>query len=92
MADESGGAGVFEVRGGPVMRAAVNAIGRLGASGRLTLRATGQSIPNAVAVANIVTERMMKGTSSIESVEVDSEGAAGFGPLVSVIEITLVKS
>lgn len=91
-----GGAGappgaVFEVRNAPVMRVAVNALGRLGDAGRLRLRATGESIPNAVAVANIITERMMKGTSSIESISVDSESPAEFGRMLSVIEITLVK-
>ena len=60
----------------------------------VTLFARGQSIPTAVAVANIVTENMMKGNSKILDIVVDSdETNENSGPsLVSVIKITITKT
>ncbi|MDE1845333.1 MAG: DNA-binding protein [Thaumarchaeota archaeon] len=57
----------------------------------VTLVAKGQSIPTAVAVANIVTENMMKGNSKILDIIVDSEEAAD-KPLVSIIKIVITKT
>lgn len=60
----------------------------------VTLVASGQSIPTAVAVANIVTENMMKGNSKILDIVVDSEEAReSSGPsMVSIIKITVAKT
>ena len=60
----------------------------------VTLVATGQSIPTAVAVANIVTENMMKGNSKILDIVVDSqETHENTGPsMVSIIKITITKT
>ena len=60
----------------------------------VTLVANGQSIPTAVAVANIVTENMMKGNSKILDIIVDSEETNDkSGPsLISVIKITITKT
>ena len=60
----------------------------------ITLVARGQSIPTAVAVANIVTENMMKGNSKILDIIVDSEEThEKSGPsLVSIIKITVAKT
>lgn len=58
----------------------------------VTLRARGESIPVAVAVANVVTENMLKGNSKILDIVVDSEDQGTNGPLVSVIEITIRKT
>ena len=60
----------------------------------VTLLASGQSIPTAVAVANIVTENMMKGNSKILDIIVDSEEThEKSGPsLISVIKITIAKT
>jgi DNA-binding protein len=60
----------------------------------VTLVASGQSIPTAVAVANIVTENMMKGNSKILDIIVDSEEThEKSGPsLVSIIKITITKT
>ena len=57
----------------------------------VTLVAKGQAIPTAVAVANIVTENMMKGNSKILDIIVDSEEAAD-KPLVSIIKIVVTKT
>lgn len=60
----------------------------------VTLVATGQSIPTAVSVANIVTENMMKGNSKILDIVVDSqETHQKDGPsMVSIIKITITKT
>ena len=60
----------------------------------VTLVASGQAIPTAVAVANIVTENMMKGNSKILDIIVDSEETdEKSGPsLISVIKITIAKT
>ena len=60
----------------------------------ITLVAKGQSIPTAVAVANIVTENMMKGNSKILDIVVDSEETnENSGPsLISIIKITVTKT
>ena len=44
----------------------------LDASKRVVLLAKGNLIPNAVAIANIVTENMLKGNSKIEDIKLDS--------------------
>jgi len=56
------------------------------------LRAKGDSIPNAVAIANIITENMLKGNSKIDKISVDTEGAVGIGKMLSTIEIVLLKN
>lgn len=60
----------------------------------VTLVSSGQSIPTAVAVANIVTENMMKGNSKILNIIVDSEETnEKSGPsMISIIKITITKT
>ena len=82
---------VFQVYNDPVMKVAIEVLERLGNLSRLTLKAKGRSIPNAVAVANIITEKMMKGTSAVEKITVDSENTKQLGRMLSTIEIILVK-
>ena len=74
------------------MYVALEVIERLGNEGRLKLKARGESIPTAVAVANIVTGRLIKGSSKIENVSVDSQEIKELGGVLSTIEITLSKS
>ncbi len=80
---------VFDVHEDPVMGVAVDVLERLSRAGRLTLRAKGLSIPNAVAVANIITENMMKGASEVEEITLDSEEIKELGRISSIIRITL---
>ena len=40
-------------RNDPVMKVAIDVLERLGSMSKITLRAKGRSIPNAVAIANI---------------------------------------
>ena len=63
---------IFNVRNEPVMMEAINVISLLGKSNKAILRAKGNSIPNAVAIANIITEKMLKGNAKIENIVLDT--------------------
>lgn len=83
---------IFNVHNDPVMIEAINVLSLLGASKKVVLRAKGNSIPNAVAIANIITEKMLKGNSKVENILVDTEMPAGIGKMLSTIEIVLLKN
>jgi len=85
---------VFVIREEPVMECALDVLMDLGNSGQVILVAKGNAIPTAVAVANIVTENMMKGNSKIVDVSVDSENGSGkYGmTLISTIKIIIAKT
>ncbi len=90
--DDSDNSTVFTVEKKPVMLEAVDVLSMLSKSKKAILRAKGDSIPNAVAIANIITEKMLKGNSKIDKISVDTEGAAGIGKMLSTIEIVLMKN
>ena len=77
----------------PIMDCAIDILTILGSVGRVVLKAKGDDIPTAVGVANVITEKMMKGTSEVVDILVDSENGTGkYGiTLVSTIEIILAK-
>ena len=77
----------------PIMECAIDILTILGSVGRIVLKAKGDDIPTAVGVANVITEKLMKGTSEIVDILVDSENGTGkYGmTLVSTIEIILAK-
>ncbi len=75
----------------PVMQSAIDVLSILGSKNQIILKARGNSIPNAVAVANIITEKMLKGNSKVQKITVDTESAAGIGRMTSTIEIILNK-
>ena len=75
----------------PVMKTAVEALSALGKTRRLTIIGKGESCPNAVAVSNILTQKMLKGNSKIEKITVDSE-IDGDGRMISIIEIVVIKT
>ena len=83
---------IFNVRNEPVMMEAINVISLLGKSNKAILRAKGNSIPNAVAIANIITEKMLKGNSKVQNIVLDTEMPAGIGKMLSTIEIVLQKN
>jgi DNA-binding protein len=83
---------IFNVHSDPVMIEAINVISLLGKSNTVIIRAKGDSIPNAVAIANIITEKMLKGNSKIHKILVDTEMPAGIGKMLSTIEIVLQKN
>ncbi len=74
-----------------IVPCALDLLGDLVQHKTVTLLAKGQAIPTAVAVANIVTENMMKGNSRIVNIVVDSEEESN-RPLVSLIRITVTKT
>lgn len=82
---------IFNVHNEPVMMEAINVISLFGKSNKVIIRANGDSIPNAVAIANIITEKMLKGNSKIQKILVDTEMPAGIGKMLSTIEIILQK-
>jgi DNA-binding protein len=75
----------------PVMQSAVDILSILGSTNQVVLKAKGNSIPNAVAVANIITEKMLKGNSKVQKITLDTESAAGIGRMTSTIKIILNK-
>ena len=83
---------VFYVGHDSVMKNAVDLISHFGKTENLILRARGLSIPNAVAIANILTEKMLSGKSKIHKITVDSETPEGMGRMVSTIEIIISKN
>jgi DNA-binding protein len=74
------------------MTGAVEVLSQISSSTRIVLKAKGDLIPNAVAVANIVTENMLKGNSSIQNIKLDSVISKEDGQMTSNIEITLIKN
>jgi DNA-binding protein len=75
-----------------VMTGALDVLTALDASKRVVLLAKGNLIPNAVAIANIVTENMLKGNSKIEDIKLDSVISEEDGQMISNIEIILTKN
>jgi DNA-binding protein Alba len=82
---------VFEVHDDPVMESALDALAIIGKHKEITIRARGKSIPNAVAVALIITENFLKGNSKIHKISVDSEPIQELGRATSNIKIILRK-
>ena len=75
----------------PVMKTAIDIISKLALTNKLVLKAYGEIIPNAVAVANIITENILKGNSKIDKILLDSEITEDEG-MISNIQIILLKS
>jgi DNA-binding protein len=84
---------VYRVRNEPIMQAALNVFMLINKHRRGTLLAKGNSIPNAVAIANIIVEKMLHGACLIEHITLDSENSNVFGKkMLSTIEISIVKN
>jgi len=83
---------IINIGNDPVMLLAVDVLSVLGKENRVILRAKGNSIPNAVAIANIITEKMLKGNSKVQKITLDTVAAAGIGSMTSTIEIILNKN
>ena len=75
-----------------VMASALEVLTQISSNKRIVIIAKGDLIPNAVAVANIVTENMLKGNSSIEDIKLDSVISEEDGQMTSNIEITLIRN
>ena len=75
-----------------VMTSALDVFTKLTSMKKIVLKAEGYLIPNAVAVANIVTENMLKGNSRIQNIKLDSNISEEDGQMTSNIQITLIKN
>lgn len=75
----------------PVMECSLEILTELVQHKKITLMARGDSIPTAVAIANILTENMLKGHSKIQNILVDSESLDGNYAMISIIRITIKK-
>ena len=82
----------YAVKDQSVMTEALEVLTQLSSNKKIILIAKGDLIPNAVAVANIVTENMLKGNSSIQEIKVDSIISEDDGQMTSNIEITVIKN
>ena len=76
----------------PVMLTAVDVVSKLMNQNKISLKARGNSIPNAVAVANIITEKMLVGVAKIEKINLDTVSEAGIGNMTSTVEIIIKKN
>ena len=82
----------YAVKDQSVMTEALEVLTQLSSNKKIIIIAKGDLIPNAVAVANIVTENMLKGNSSIQEIKVDSIISEDDGQMTSNIEITVIKN
>jgi archaea-specific DNA-binding protein len=76
----------------PVMLTAVDVVSKLMNQNKISLKSRGNSIPNAVAVANIITEKMLVGVAKIEKINLDTVAEAGIGDMTSTVEIIIKKN
>ena len=83
---------VITIYDDPVMQSALDAISVLGKYGEITIKSKRNYIPNAVAVANIITENILRGNSKIQKITVDSEPIHEMGRTLSNIEIIIKKN
>jgi len=82
---------VIHIGNEPIMQTALNLLNEFSTTKKIILVAKGEQIPNAVAVANIITENMLKGNSKIDDVLLDSE-INNENLMLSNIKITLLKN
>jgi len=83
---------IFLIKHESVMKTALDVLTEISSSKKVILMAKGDLIPNAVAVANIVTENMLKGNSKIQNIKLDSVISEEDGQMISNIEILLTKN
>ena len=76
----------------PVMLTAVDVVSKLMNQNKISLKARGNSIPSAVAVANIFIEKMLVGSTKIEKINLDTVAEAGIGNMTSTVEIIIKKN
>jgi len=82
---------VIHIGNEPIMQTALNLLNEFSTTKKIILVAKGEQIPNAVAVANIITENMLKGNSKIGDILLDSE-INNENLMLSNIKITLLKN
>ena len=81
---------LFLVNNEPVMKTALEVLSMLGNTDEIRIKGKGETCPAAVAVANIITENMLKGKSKTGKITVDSD-IVDNGYMISTIEIVIKK-
>jgi DNA-binding protein len=81
----------YHVRNEPIMQAALDVFTLINKHGKSILLAKGNSIPSAVAIANIIVEKMLHNACSVKHILLDSEDEFG-KKLLSTIEILITKN
>ena len=82
----------IQIGNDPVMLSAVEVVSKLMSHKKVSLKARGNSIPNAVAVSNIIVEKMLVGSTKIEKINLDTVAKAGIGDMTSTVEIIIKKN
>ena len=75
----------------PIMQSAADALMIISKLGKICLKAKGELIPNAVSIANIITDNFLKNNSKIDTVSLDSDISSD-GRMISNIEIIVSKN
>ncbi len=81
----------YFVRNEPIMPAALDVFTTLNKHGKIILMAKGLNIPAAVAIANIIVEKMLHNSCKTNYIKLDSESEFG-KRMVSTIEISISKN
>lgn len=81
----------YFVRNDPIMPAALDVFTIINKHGRALLMARGLNIPAAVAIANIIVEKMLHGACKTEYIKLDSIDEVG-KRMLSTIEISIIKN
>ena len=80
----------FLVNNEPIMKTALEILSMLENTDEIRIKGKGETCPNAVAAANIITENMLKGKSKTGKITVDSD-ITDNGYMISTIEIVIKK-
>ena len=83
---------IINIGNDPVMLTAVDVVSKLMNQNEVILKARGNSIPNAVAVANIITEKMLVGRTKVKKINLDTVAKAGIGDMTSTFEIIIKRN
>ena len=83
---------IINIGSDPVMLTAVDVVSKLMNQNEVILKARGNSIPNAVAVANIITEKMLVGRTKVKKINLDTVAKAGIGDMTSTVEIIIKRN
>ena len=81
----------FLVNNEPVMETALEVLSILGNTDEIRIKGKGETCPNTVAVANIITENILKGKSKTGKIIVDSD-ITDSGYMISTIDIIIKKN
>ena len=80
----------FLVNNEPVMKTVLEVLSILENTDEIRIKGKGETCPNTVAVANIITENILKGKSKTGKIIVDSD-ITDDGYMISTIEIIIKK-